>query len=114
MRLPVRKQGFEHVQPVGQVPGQHAGFGAAGSGVAGAGDQGEQPEVGCCPRAEDLGARATAISRGHNIGPELVRTVLAWAESHRAGRVGLWVNEANRPAISLYERAGFRRTGEVD
>jgi hypothetical protein len=42
------------------------------------------------------------------------RAVLAWAESYRAGRVGLWVNEANRPAISLYEKAGFRRTGEVD
>jgi ribosomal protein S18 acetylase RimI-like enzyme len=52
--------------------------------------------------------------RGHNIGPELVRAVLAWAESHRAGSVGLWVNEANRAAISLYEKAGFRRTGEVD
>ena len=52
--------------------------------------------------------------RGHNIGPELVRAVLAWAESHRADSVGLWVNEANRPAISLYEKAGFRRTGEVD
>ena len=52
--------------------------------------------------------------RGHNIGPELVRAVLAWAESHQADSVGLWVNEANRPAISLYEKAGFRRTGEVD
>jgi ribosomal protein S18 acetylase RimI-like enzyme len=40
--------------------------------------------------------------------------VLAWAQSQRAGTVALWVNAANRPAISLYEKAGFRRTGEVD
>ncbi len=72
-------------------------------------------------RSGDRGADGELISmwvapdcRGHNIGPELVRAVLAWAESHRAGNVGLWVNEANRPAISLYEKAGFRRTGEVD
>jgi ribosomal protein S18 acetylase RimI-like enzyme len=72
-------------------------------------------------RPGDRGADAELISlwvipdcRGHNIGPELVRAVLAWAESHGASTVGLWVNAANRPAISLYERAGFRRTGEVD
>lgn len=72
-------------------------------------------------RPGDRGADAELISmwvapdcRGHKIGPELVRAVLAWAQSHRADRVGLWVNEANRPAISLYEKAGFRRTGEVD
>jgi RimJ/RimL family protein N-acetyltransferase len=72
-------------------------------------------------RPGDRGADAELISmwaapecRGHTIGRELVRAVLAWAESHRADSVGLWVNEANRPAISLYEKAGFRRTGEVD
>jgi ribosomal protein S18 acetylase RimI-like enzyme len=74
---------------------------------------------GCRPG--DRGADAELISmwvapdcRGQKIGRELVRAVLAWAESHRAGSVGLWVNEANGPAISLYETAGFRRTGEVD
>lgn len=72
-------------------------------------------------RPGDRGADAELISmwvtpgcRGHNIGPELVRAVLAWAESHGASSVGLWVNAASRPAISLYEKAGFRRTGEVD
>jgi ribosomal protein S18 acetylase RimI-like enzyme len=71
-------------------------------------------------RPGDLGADAELISmwvapdcRGRKISPELVRAVLAWAESHRAGSVGLWVNAANRPAISLYEKEGFRRTGEV-
>jgi RimJ/RimL family protein N-acetyltransferase len=72
-------------------------------------------------RPADRGADVELISmwvapdcRGRNIGAELVRAVLAWAESHQAGRVGLWVNQANQPAISLYEKAGFRRTGEVD
>ena len=48
----------------------------------------------------------TRDCRDHNIGPELVRAVLAWAESHGASSIGLWVNAANRPAISLYEKAG--------
>jgi GNAT superfamily N-acetyltransferase len=44
-------------------------------------------------RPGDQGADAELISmwvapdcRGHKIGPELVRAVLAWAESHRAGQ----------------------------
>lgn len=72
-------------------------------------------------RPGDRGADAELISmwvapdrRGQEIGPELVRAVLAWAESHRADSVGLWVNAANWPAIRLYEKAGFRGTGEVD
>ena len=71
-------------------------------------------------RPGDRGADAELISmwvapdcRGRKISPELVRAVLAWAESHRAVSVGLWVNETNQPAISLYEKEGFRRTGEV-
>jgi GNAT superfamily N-acetyltransferase len=52
--------------------------------------------------------------RGLGLGPELVRAVVVWAEGHRASIIGLWVNEACRPAISLYENAGFSRTGEVD
>lgn len=72
-------------------------------------------------RPGDRGADAELISmwvdpahRGHGIGMELVRGVLSWAEGHGASSVGLWVNQANPPAISLYEKAGFRRTGEVD
>ena len=71
-------------------------------------------------RPGDRGADAELISmwvapdcRRRTIGPELVRAVLAWAESHQADSIGLWVNETNQPAISLYEKAGFRRTGEV-
>jgi ribosomal protein S18 acetylase RimI-like enzyme len=43
---------------------------------------------------------------------ELVSAVVAWTEAHRATTVGLWVNAVNRPAMSLYERAGFVPTGE--
>lgn len=71
-------------------------------------------------RPGDRGADAELISmwvapgnRGSGIGRGLVSAVLSWAEGHGACTVGLWVNEANRPAISLYEKAGFRRTGEV-
>jgi ribosomal protein S18 acetylase RimI-like enzyme len=52
--------------------------------------------------------------RGSGIGVELVHAVLAWAEAHGASTIGLWVNKANRTAISLYDKAGFRRTGEAD
>jgi ribosomal protein S18 acetylase RimI-like enzyme len=72
-------------------------------------------------RPGDRGADAELISmwvapdcRGRKISRELVRAVLAWADSRRAVSVGLWVNETNQPAISLYEKEGFRRTGEVD
>jgi RimJ/RimL family protein N-acetyltransferase len=72
-------------------------------------------------RPGDRGADAELISmwvapkcRGSGIGMELVCAVVAWAEGHGASPVGLWVNAANQPAISLYERAGFVRTGEAD
>jgi GNAT superfamily N-acetyltransferase len=72
-------------------------------------------------RPGDRGADAELISmwvaperRGSGVGMELVCAVVAWAEGHRASTVGLWVNAAGQPAISLYERAGFVRTGEAD
>jgi RimJ/RimL family protein N-acetyltransferase len=52
--------------------------------------------------------------RGTGISIELVRAVLAWAEAHGASTIGLWVNKASPAAISLYDKTGFRRTGEVD
>jgi GNAT superfamily N-acetyltransferase len=52
-------------------------------------------------------------NRRLGLGPELVRAVVAWADGHGASIIGLWVNQASRPAISLYEKVGFRRTGEI-
>jgi RimJ/RimL family protein N-acetyltransferase len=72
-------------------------------------------------RPGDRGADTELISmwvtpecRASGIGMELLCAVMTWAEDHGASTVGLWVNAANQPAISLYERAGFARTGETD
>jgi RimJ/RimL family protein N-acetyltransferase len=72
-------------------------------------------------RPGDRGADAELISmwvapasRGSGIGMELVSAVMTWTDGHQASTVGLWVNAANRPAMSLYERAGFIPTGESD
>jgi ribosomal protein S18 acetylase RimI-like enzyme len=72
-------------------------------------------------RPGDRGADADLISmwvapdcRGRGISPMLVRAVLSWAAGRGASTVGLWVNATNRPAIGLYESAGFSPTGEVD
>jgi ribosomal protein S18 acetylase RimI-like enzyme len=71
-------------------------------------------------RPGDHGVDAELISmwvapdcRGSGVSAELVRAVLAWAEAHGASTIGLWVNTANPVAISLYDKAGFRRTGEA-
>jgi ribosomal protein S18 acetylase RimI-like enzyme len=71
-------------------------------------------------RPGDDGADAELISmwvapdcRGGGVGHALARAVVSWAEEHGDSVIGLWVNAANRPAISLYERLGFRRTGDV-
>lgn len=72
-------------------------------------------------RPGDRGADTELISmwvapkcRGSGIGMELLCAVVTWAKGHEASTIGLWVNAANQPAISLYERAGFVRTGEAD
>jgi ribosomal protein S18 acetylase RimI-like enzyme len=72
-------------------------------------------------RPGDRGADTELISmwvapecRGSGIGMELLCAVVTWAEGHGASTIGLWVNAAGQPAISLYEKAGFARTGEAD
>lgn len=46
------------------------------------------------------------------IGTELVRTVLGLAQREGIERVWLTVERWNRPAIALYEKMGFQRTGD--
>ena len=51
-------------------------------------------------------------ARGRGIAQDLIRAVAAWARDRGSTRVVLFVQEANEPAQQLYERAGFRRTGD--
>lgn len=78
-------------------------------GVAG----GYRPGYGAAD-AELISMWVTPECRGRGISIKLVLAVLAWAEAHGASAIGLWVNKANPAAISLYNKTGFRRTGEAD
>jgi ribosomal protein S18 acetylase RimI-like enzyme len=51
-------------------------------------------------------------ARGRGVAQRLIRAVAQWASGRRATRVVLFVQEANTPAQRLYERAGFRLTGD--
>ena len=52
------------------------------------------------------------IARGRGVAGDLIRAVAGWALGRGSTRVVLFVQEANEPAQQLYERAGFRRTGD--
>jgi ribosomal protein S18 acetylase RimI-like enzyme len=49
--------------------------------------------------------------RRRGLGLELVDRIVDWTRAQGASRVRLEVNERLEPAVGLYERAGFRRTG---
>ena len=49
--------------------------------------------------------------RREGLGLELVDRIVEWARAQGASRVTLEANERLEPAVGLYERAGFRRTG---
>ena len=51
-------------------------------------------------------------ARGHGVGEALIAAVLDWAQARHARSVHLWVTETNQPARGLYERCGFKPTGE--
>ena len=51
-------------------------------------------------------------ARGRGIAQELIRAVAGWATSIGARRVYLFVQESNAPGRALYQRAGFRPTGD--
>lgn len=51
-------------------------------------------------------------ARGRGVARSLIRAVASWARDRGAGRVVLFVQEANAPGRALYVRAGFRPTGD--
>ena len=52
-------------------------------------------------------------ARGRRAGERLIQTVAGWARETGHTRLVLDVADANLPAIALYERMGFSRTGET-
>lgn len=56
----------------------------------------------------------TPEARGQGIAVRLLDTGLAWARDAGASRAELWVNQGNSSTRSLYRRAGFRPTTEVE
>lgn len=53
------------------------------------------------------------VGRGRGVGDHLVRAVEQWARELGAGTLRLAVVEGNRNAWALYQRNGFRDTGEL-
>ena len=51
-------------------------------------------------------------ARGRRQGTRLIDAVIAWAARHGDRTIGLWANNHNDPATSLYHRSGFKPTGE--
>ena len=51
-------------------------------------------------------------ARGRGIAQALIRAVAEWTRDRDSTTVVLFVQEANEPAQQLYERAGFRQTGD--
>jgi len=50
--------------------------------------------------------------RGRSLGRALVEAVLAWCRAESIGHLVLWSDTRFDRAHALYERLGFRRTGE--
>lgn len=74
-------------------------------GLVGAHRSGEEPAT-----VELVSMWVAPDARGQGLGGRLVEEVVEWAREGGARRVVLWVTRGNRPAIALYERAGFVAT----
>ena len=60
-----------------------------------------------------VGMFVDSTERGHGLGTALVEAVVAWARLRGAAKVYLWVTSTNTPAIALYDKCGFQRTGDT-
>src|SRR5262249_25974913 len=70
------------------------------------------PDVPDDPRPEIVGMFVAPEARGRGVGAALVDAVVGWARARRATGLTLWVTATNTPALALYERCGFKPTGE--
>lgn len=52
-------------------------------------------------------------ARVQGVGEALIRAVIDWARAAGHARLLLDVADGNQPALRLYERLGFQRTGET-
>lgn len=64
------------------------------------------------PRPVLVGMFVAPTARQRGVGAALVEAVVAWARTRGATGLRLRVNSTNNPAIALYEKCGFRCTGE--
>lgn len=62
--------------------------------------------------AELVGMWVRPQARGRGVGEALVSAVSDWARARGLAALHLWVTETNSPARRLYERCGFKPTGE--
>ncbi len=60
-----------------------------------------------------VGMFVDSAARGEGLGAALVEAVVAWARLRGAARLYLWVTSTNTPAIALYAKCGFQRTGDT-
>ena len=73
--------------------------------------------VSAVPRSSELYIRSMAVrpvAQGQGLGAELLQAVEAAALAQRYGRLVLSTTPFLGAAVRLYERHGFRRTGESD
>jgi putative hydrolase of HD superfamily len=59
-----------------------------------------------------LGMWVAPEARGRGVAGRLIDAIVDWARDRNARRLVLWVTDINRPAHALYEKSGFRPTGE--
>jgi GNAT superfamily N-acetyltransferase len=70
------------------------------------------PDLPDDPRPALVGMFVLPEARGRGVGAALVNAVVDWARQRPATALCLWVTATNDPAIALYEKCRFRRTGE--
>lgn len=79
---------------------------------AGVGMVGAFPPDGRADERHIWGMWVAPASRRRGIGRRLLDTVVEWTWDTGARTATLWVVESNTAAVSLYQRYGFRPTGE--